>query len=342
MKMFTPARIDVYILPLLILLGCGGCGKSGGVNEKNVTTTDITTIADTTAPTISLQYPAADATGVATNSSITATFSEPMDLSSITSSSFLLTQNENSVSGSVSLSGTVATFTPGSNFLGNTTYTATITTSAKDTAGNPLAANFSWSFTTGAAPDTTPPTVTSTTPATGTNLGGASAPISVSFSEPILPSSVNTATFIVNNGSSNISGTLSCSAATATFTPSVSLAYNTQYTVTITTGIKDLADNPLATPYTWNFTLIPAILSWQAPTTRANDTPLAPSDIGGYKIYYGITSGAYSDMIDVGNVTTYPFPNSNFSSGTYFFAVTAYDLTGLESDFSNEVSKNIQ
>ena len=59
----------------------------------------------------------------------------------------------------------------------------------------------------------------------------------------------------------------------------------------------------------------------------------------GYKIYYGTMSNSYTDVVDVGDVLTYTFPD--LSDGvTYFFAATAYDDTNLESDFSEEVSYN--
>jgi len=60
--------------------------------------------------------------------------------------------------------GITATFTPLSNLEMDTAYTATITTGVKDRAGNPLAADYSWLFTTGSVSDTTPPEVISTTP----------------------------------------------------------------------------------------------------------------------------------------------------------------------------------
>src|SRR3972149_5909585 len=69
-----------------------------------------------------------------------------------------------------------------------------------------------------------------------------------------------------------------------------------------------------------------AILTWDPPTTNTDGTPL--TDLAGYKIHYGTTSGNYTTVIDVGNVTTY-------------FATTAYDSSGNESGYSNEVSKTI-
>ena len=64
-----------------------------------------------------------------------------------------------------------------------------------------------------------------------------------------------------------------------------------------------------------------ATLTWVAPTTNADGTPL--TDLAGYKIYYGTSSGVYSVIIDVGNITTYKI--DNLSPGTYYFSVTAYD-----------------
>ncbi len=78
-------------------------------------------------------------------------------------------------------------------------------------------------------------------------------------------------------------------------------------------------------------------LSWDPPTTNADGTPL--TDLAGYKIYYGTESGNYTNHLDVGNVTTYTL--TGLQPGTYYFAVTAYDTSNNESDFSNEVSTTI-
>jgi hypothetical protein len=80
-----------------------------------------------------------------------------------------------------------------------------------------------------------------------------------------------------------------------------------------------------------------ATLSWHAPTANADGTPL--TDLAGYRIYYGTSSGAYSAIIDAGNRTTYVI--NNLASGTYYFAVTAYNASGKESSYSSEVKKII-
>jgi hypothetical protein len=61
------------------------------------------------------------------------------------------------------------------------------------------------------------------------------------------------------------------------------------------------------------------------------------SDVAGYKIYYGTTSGSPTQSLDVGNVTIATVSNVNEAT-TYFFSVVAYDSAGLQSQPSNEVS----
>lgn len=81
-----------------------------------------------------------------------------------------------------------------------------------------------------------------------------------------------------------------------------------------------------------------ATLSWTAPATNADGTPL--TDLAGYKIHYGTTSGSYTQSLSVGNVTTYML--TNLTDGlTYYFVTTAVNTSGGESGFSNQVSKAI-
>jgi hypothetical protein len=76
-------------------------------------------------------------------------------------------------------------------------------------------------------------------------------------------------------------------------------------------------------------------LSWDAPTANADGTTL--TDLAGYKVYYCTSSGDYSEYIDVGNVLSYMV--SDLENGfVYYFAVTAYDTSGNESEYSNDVS----
>ena len=208
----------------------------------------------TTRPTVSATVPANAATGVAINQSIAAIFSEAMDPLTISNTTFTLVQGATPVTGTVSYAGVTATFNPTSTLAPSTTYKATITTGAKDLAGNALTSNFSWSFTTGATPDTTAPTVSFAVPAnaaTGVAIGGN---IAAAFSEAMDPLTITTATFTLMQGAMPVAGTVSYAGVTATFDPTSTLAPSTTYTATITTGAKDLAGNALVADFVWSFT----------------------------------------------------------------------------------------
>ena len=210
---------------------------------------------DTTAPAVSSTTPAADATGVAVNAAITATFSEKIDASTITTSTFSL---NNSVTGAVTYDSTnnIATFTPSTKLAYDTTYTATITTGVKDAAGNALAADYTWSFTTGTAADTTAPTVTATNPANNATNAAVNASITATFSEDVVSASVNSNTFTLTCSATTVMGTVAydSSTRTATFTPIVVLPASTDCSATITMGVEDLAGHPMAANYQWSFT----------------------------------------------------------------------------------------
>jgi hypothetical protein len=107
------------------------------------------TISDATPPTVTLVNPANLATDVPVNRVIAATFSEAMDPLTITAATFIIERAAAPVTGTVARAGTGATFTPASKLAASTVYTATITTGVKDLAGNALAADYVWSFTTG-------------------------------------------------------------------------------------------------------------------------------------------------------------------------------------------------
>ncbi|MGD0977410.1 MAG: dockerin type I domain-containing protein [Minisyncoccia bacterium] len=79
-------------------------------------------------------------------------------------------------------------------------------------------------------------------------------------------------------------------------------------------------------------------IAWAGNVTLAWD-PNTESDLAGYKVYYGTASGSYGAPITIGTQTTYTV--AGLTPGTYYFAVTAYNTSGLESGFSNEVSTTV-
>ncbi|PLX88341.1 MAG: hypothetical protein C0619_12960, partial [Desulfuromonas sp.] len=135
-----------------------------------------------------------------------------------------------------------------------TGYEVTLSTAVTDLAGNSLVETYTSNFSTITEPDLTPPTVLGTNPAEGATDIPLNSSITVTFSEPINPASAISSNFIlVDNLANPVSGQVSGSANTATFTPDAPLDYSTTYTATVTTGILDTAGNPLASDFSWDF-----------------------------------------------------------------------------------------
>ncbi len=224
---------------------------------------------DLTPPSVVSTLPAVAAAGVALNAAITATFDEAMNPSTLTGTTFTLTDGLAAVAGSVNTSGATATFSPAADLLASTAYTATITTGAQDLAGNALAADFIWTFTTGVAGDTTAPTVASAVPAAGAGGVPLNAVATATFDEPMDPATISSATLLLAQGASPVAGTVTYDAPslTATFTPSAPLANAKTYTATVKTGAQDLAGNAVAADFTWIFTTVP---DTTAPTVVSN------------------------------------------------------------------------
>lgn len=98
------------------------------------------------------------------------------------------------------------------------------------------------------------PVVSSTIPANGALGVPFNQIISVTFNEAVDPSTINASTFIVKKADGTaVTGNVSYSGTTATFTPTSLLSANTTYTGRITTGVKDTNGNALQTDYVWTF-----------------------------------------------------------------------------------------
>jgi hypothetical protein len=190
---------------------------------------------------------------VAIDTDVEAIFSETMAPLTITTTTFTLKQGVTLIGGAVSCAGNKATFTPTLNLANNTLYTATVTTGVKDKAGNQLAANKVWSFTTGALADNTPPTVEMVDPANNATAVAANKKITATFSEVMDPATITGTTFTLKIGATAVGGAVTYSGRVATFTPTSNLANNTLFTATVTTGVKDVAGNAMQSTYVWSF-----------------------------------------------------------------------------------------
>ena len=223
---------------------------------------------DTTPPTVILTVPANLATNVPTNTLVTATFSEDMNPTAITGTSFTLVNTTlgTPVAGNVSYSvaGRMATFTPTTpaTLPNGNSFTATVTTAVTDLAGNAMVANKVWTFSTGAALDTTPPTVTLVNPldlATGVCINKT---VNATFSEAMDATTITTFTYTLAPTASPgapVGALVTYDAVTniASLNPTADLAPSTPYTATIiggASGVKDLAGNALVVNKVWSFT----------------------------------------------------------------------------------------
>src|SRR5439155_13782420 len=170
-------------------------------------------------PTVSFTVPDNAATGVAISQKIAVAFSAVMDPLTITTETFPLQQGTTAVAGTVTYAGVTATFTPASALAPLTTYTATVTTGARNLAAIALATGFSWSFTTGVTPDTTRPIVSATVPANAATAVAINQTINAAFSKAMDPLTITPVTFTLQQGTTAAAGAVTYAGVAATFTP---------------------------------------------------------------------------------------------------------------------------
>lgn len=234
----------------LLLCSTITCGRKGPIE------------ADKTPPTIVATSPALGSSDVPPNTSISVTFSKPVDEKTI--QFVLVSAASGTIPCTMNYSGATAIFTPSAPLAYSAQYFATVKAGVTDQTGNVMSSDYPWSFTTGVVPDTTPPTVLPDTlePVSGATVSIFPA-ISATFSEPVNPSTVNSGTMKVSGNGSDVFGTvtLDSTGTKAFFMLSGLLAYDATYTVTIAggaSGVKDMAGNALVTDYSWSFqTVLP-------------------------------------------------------------------------------------
>jgi methionine-rich copper-binding protein CopC len=228
------------------------------------------TVGDTSAPTVTAVIPANNATGVAVNSTVKVTFSEPMDPLTINATTITLRPTATGINVAATVAydapTNTATLTPTGGLSGNTNYTVTVTTGAKDAAGNALAAVFNSAFTT---VDSTPPTVVGVVPTNGAINVTTNSTVQITFSEAMDQTTLTTTNVTLKNTATTtvVPVTLSYDVGTnrLTLTPTGPLSNATNYTVTVTTAVKDLAGNALAAQFTSSFTTV-TVTDTTAPT----------------------------------------------------------------------------
>lgn len=213
----------------------------------------LTLTVDTVAPVLTAKVPALNAMGVSQTGNVTASFNEP--IAGLTASRFTLKNAGGAiVAAPVSWAAAtrVATLNPTATLTADRKYTASLTAGITDLAGNALAPS-SWAFTTGPRP-----VVTATAPGDGGTRVSRTANYSAYISEGV--TGVNTSTFVLRKAGTvtAVPATVTYNATTraATLNPNATLAANTKYTATLSTGIKDAVGNPLIAK-SWSFTTGP-------------------------------------------------------------------------------------
>ena len=131
---------------LVVLWTLPACGSGGG-NSPGTTSLPPK---DSTPPTVSSTFPTDGTVGAPVGAVLTVTFNEPMNPATVNISTFTVKDSaDNTVDGTVGYSGITATFTPTATLAFLSPYTVSITMAAQDLAGNNIAQDFVWSFTTG-------------------------------------------------------------------------------------------------------------------------------------------------------------------------------------------------
>jgi len=302
----------IFFIVLLTFIFTFGCQVN--VAEEDETNTD------TTVPTVSFTLPANNATNVATNANITATFSEEMNPVSFTASTFTLSLGATPISGVLAYTYvdgvSTETLNPAIDLTADTTYDVTITTGVTDLSGNALAVNKVWSFKTGLAPDTTPPTVISTLPDNLATYVAVTENITATFSEVMNPATITTASFSLKTGLTPVTCALTYieGGVVAYLNPASNLLADTTYDATITIVARDLADNPLAVNKTWSFKT--------ASAAGIGPAPVLLGTAGNYVILTetGITSVPLSGTDIQGDMGVYPIG---------YAAITGFSMTNV-------------
>jgi hypothetical protein len=239
--------------------GTAGIRDAGGNSlSPNPTTWSFTTAASAppptgTPPTVTARTPAIGATAVSLGTNATVTFNEKV--LGVDANTFTLTNKATGakVAGAITSNsaGTKWILNPGTSLAKDTRYVVTLTGgpgAIRDTANTPFASE-SWEFLTGPRP-----AVKSRTPAVNATAVPRSANATVTFTEPV--QGVSGTTFVLKTAAgAAVAATVRTGATNQwILDPDATLAAGTTYTVTVTTGITDVAGNPLAANVVWSFT----------------------------------------------------------------------------------------
>lgn len=134
--------------------------------------------------------------------------------------------------------------------------------------------------------------------------------------------------------------TFSIATGTLSGTPtSANVGTYSNIVISVSDGLTSVALPAFSIAVTQPVTSGTATLTWTAPTTNTDGSAL--TDLAGYHIYYGNSPSALSTMIDIASPGTLSYTLSSLASGTWYFAISAYTTSGLQSALSATGSKSI-
>jgi alpha-tubulin suppressor-like RCC1 family protein len=189
-----------------------------------------------------------------------------------------------------------------------------------------------------ASGDLTRPVITDRTPLPFSENVPLASPITVTFSKPLDPSTVSTDTFsVISLSGEPVTGTVTYSGLSATFTPNVPLLPAAYYQVILRPGISDLNGNPLVAENPWFFFTAQSvqiatnvigngIVICPSPVDYGNNADCSITPADGYHV-----TDVLVDGVSVGAVTSYTFSNvtadhtitASFAINSYSIAATA-------------------
>lgn len=221
---------------------------------RSVFTTGTT--AGASAPHVIFDAPADGDTGVGLDGAMVVDFDQPMDTTTINSSTIMLTdQYGRSVDGSVTYTGSTAVFTPDAPLLPLSQYTLDISGQVASSGGMQMQSDYSFSFTTAAFSGGAAPNVVFTNPSPWQSRVSRTSAISAAFSETLDPVTLDaTSVQLQAPDGSLVQGTVSYLGSVVSFTPSSPLAYATTYTMVLSGAIKGQDGTAMGGDYSWSFT----------------------------------------------------------------------------------------
>jgi hypothetical protein len=206
---------------------------------------------------VSQVVPAAGATDVEAESTITVMFNRPVvPLTAVSDPTYEDLPQPLIIDPPIEGSGewlntAIYAFTPAEAMAGGTTYSARIEAGLTDTTGGVLEEDYDWTFT------TQPPQVTWVSPEEGADLVSVEPVVEVEFNMPIDSASAGQA-LSVQGGGEVVDGSVEVVSDTLTFTPTERLAFDTTYTARVDAGVRSVGGGEgMRRSYAWRFTTVP-------------------------------------------------------------------------------------